>query len=575
MQEIALLLSSLAGIATAAAVRARTGYYSSGNKKLLTLGASSQIRSQVKTLQMEKEILAKTITRLYQSEEWDTMPRQYKEGLLAKYQHQLGVVMARLEKLEDAKNHPDLGPVGDGLITLMDQKMTNLDTKMYDMASDIADIKAVQKESRSKLVEPEVKEDKGQEAEISANAVAVAKEETKLEASETIAATTTTTTTTALAEAEAQTVRAAKKIAAEAAAAATPRVPEWFVPTPKSIGSFEIATLTSIPTNRPRSPNQNDTTASMQKEQTQQAVSKRPREQIVISPDTKEIRTSVTAKPPPVPTGYALAEQTTPATHTVVPSQGELPTIVPKPQEPTIVPKPQEPTIVPKPQEPTIVPKPQEPTIVPKPQEPTIVPKPQEPTIVPKPQEPTVTPQVPEPTIVPKPQEPTIVPKPQEPTVTPQVPEPTIVPKPQEPTVTPQVPEPTIVPKPQEPTIVPKPQEPTVTPQVPEPTIVPKPQEPTIVPKPQEPTVTPQVPEPTIVPKPQEPTIVPKPDMPTVTPPKVEQPIIGPKPQEPTVTPQVPEPTGIEDEDPDDAEMKEIMKNVKNILDKLNRAESE
>ena len=141
MQEIALLLSSLAGIATAAAVRARAG---SGGQ-ILTLGASSQIQSQIKTLKMEKEVLAKTITRLYQAE-WE-MPREQKEGLLARYQRQMGMVMARLEKMEDAKRHPDLGPVGDGLITLMDQKLSGLDAKIYDISSAVADIKAVQQKA--------------------------------------------------------------------------------------------------------------------------------------------------------------------------------------------------------------------------------------------------------------------------------------------------------------------------------------------------------------------------------------------------------------------------------------------
>ena len=141
MQEIALLLSSLAGIATAAAVRARAG----GSGQILTLGASSQIQSQIKTLRMEKEVLAKTITRLYQAE-WE-MPREQKEGLLARYQRQMGVVMARLEKMEDAKRHPDLGPVGDGLITLMDQKLSGLDAKIYDISSAVADIKAVQQKA--------------------------------------------------------------------------------------------------------------------------------------------------------------------------------------------------------------------------------------------------------------------------------------------------------------------------------------------------------------------------------------------------------------------------------------------
>ena len=43
--------------------------------------------------------------------------------------------MAKLEKLEQASNHPDLGPVGDGLISLMDQKLSKLDDRLYELST--------------------------------------------------------------------------------------------------------------------------------------------------------------------------------------------------------------------------------------------------------------------------------------------------------------------------------------------------------------------------------------------------------------------------------------------------------
>jgi hypothetical protein len=74
---------------------------------------------------------------------------------LLKYQHQLGIVLARLEKLEDASHHPDLGPIGDGLITLMDQKLSKLDDRLYELSSKIATVSTpeIKKEqvSESKL----------------------------------------------------------------------------------------------------------------------------------------------------------------------------------------------------------------------------------------------------------------------------------------------------------------------------------------------------------------------------------------------------------------------------------------
>ena len=129
MQEIVLILSSLAGVATAAAVRKMPR----DKNQLLSLGASSHIKSQINSLKIEKDILTKTISRLYQAE--SEFSKIQKDKLLLKYQHQLGIVLAKLEKLEQASNHPDLGPVGDGLITLMDQKLSKLDDRLYELSS--------------------------------------------------------------------------------------------------------------------------------------------------------------------------------------------------------------------------------------------------------------------------------------------------------------------------------------------------------------------------------------------------------------------------------------------------------
>ena len=143
MQEIVLILSSLAGVATAVAVRKMPR----DKNQLLSLGASSHIKSQISTLKIEKDILTKTISRLYQTE--SEFSKIQKDKLLLKYQHQLGIVLAKLEKLEQASKHPDLGPVGDGLIALMDQKLSKLDDRLYELSSKISNVK---------IKTPEVKE---------------------------------------------------------------------------------------------------------------------------------------------------------------------------------------------------------------------------------------------------------------------------------------------------------------------------------------------------------------------------------------------------------------------------------
>ncbi|NNM02616.1 MAG: hypothetical protein HKP26_03500 [Nitrosopumilus sp.] len=152
MQEIVLILSSLAGVATAAAVRKMPR----DKNQLLSLGASSHIKSQINSLKIEKDILTKTISRLYQAD--TEFSKIQKDKLLLKYQHQLGIVLAKLEKLDQASKHPDLGPVGDGLITLMDQKLSKLDDRLYELSSKIVTSK-VETESKEKEVKKEQKQD--------------------------------------------------------------------------------------------------------------------------------------------------------------------------------------------------------------------------------------------------------------------------------------------------------------------------------------------------------------------------------------------------------------------------------
>jgi len=149
MQEIVLILSSLAGVATAAAVRR----IPKDKKQLLSLDMNSHIKGQINSLKIEKDILTKTISRLYQTD--NEYSKIQKDKLLLKYQNQLGIVLAKLEKLEQASKHPDLGPVGDGLITLMDQKFSNLDDRLDKLSSKMINTKI----ETPKPKEPEIKQE--------------------------------------------------------------------------------------------------------------------------------------------------------------------------------------------------------------------------------------------------------------------------------------------------------------------------------------------------------------------------------------------------------------------------------
>lgn len=154
MQEIAILLSSLAGACTAAAVKK----FPKGKHTISTLGANAHIKNQINSLKLEKEILTKTISRLYQHE--SELSKTQRDRLLLKYQHQLGVVLAKIEKLEEASKHPDLGPLGEGLVTLMDQKLSTLDKRLYELSSKInlANTQTLEIKHEQQISEKRIKE---------------------------------------------------------------------------------------------------------------------------------------------------------------------------------------------------------------------------------------------------------------------------------------------------------------------------------------------------------------------------------------------------------------------------------
>src|SRR3989304_8421316 len=103
--------------------------------KVISIGANSHIKSQLNSLDIERDILTKTISRLYQQDV--DLSKIQRDRLLIRYQHQLGIVLAKIEKLEAASKHPDVGPLGDGLITLMDQKLSQLDKRLDEISSKI------------------------------------------------------------------------------------------------------------------------------------------------------------------------------------------------------------------------------------------------------------------------------------------------------------------------------------------------------------------------------------------------------------------------------------------------------
>jgi hypothetical protein len=131
MEEIALVFSSLAGACTAVALDKipRRKY----RKHTMTM--NSAIEDQLHSLRIEREILTKTISRLQQD---SNLTKVQRDKLLIRYQHQIGIIIAKTEKLETASRYPDLGSMGDSLITLMDNKLSKLDQRLIEISSKIS-----------------------------------------------------------------------------------------------------------------------------------------------------------------------------------------------------------------------------------------------------------------------------------------------------------------------------------------------------------------------------------------------------------------------------------------------------
>lgn len=143
MQDIAIILGSLAGVATAAvAIRISA-------RSNRTLGSSPHATEEARRLEIERDIITKTITRLYEAD--SGLTRGQRDGLLVKYQRQMDAIQVKMQRLKNAGSSSmgaDSG-VGD-LMVRMDEKLSKLDDRIYELSSSMA-------ETRAKLLESNVR----------------------------------------------------------------------------------------------------------------------------------------------------------------------------------------------------------------------------------------------------------------------------------------------------------------------------------------------------------------------------------------------------------------------------------
>ena len=106
-------------------------------------------KTEINSLIMERDILTKTIFRVYQQD--SQLTKIQRDKLLTRYQHQLGVVVAQIEQLGNSMKHADVNPLDEGMFAAMDQKMSRMEEKLREISSQISPSNKETEKPRRKL----------------------------------------------------------------------------------------------------------------------------------------------------------------------------------------------------------------------------------------------------------------------------------------------------------------------------------------------------------------------------------------------------------------------------------------
>ena len=93
-------------------------------------------KNEANSLIIERDILTKTIFRVYQQD--SNLTKIQRDKLLTRYQHQLAVVVTKIEEIGKAMRHTGTNPLDEGLLAAMEQKLSRIDERLQEMSSKIA-----------------------------------------------------------------------------------------------------------------------------------------------------------------------------------------------------------------------------------------------------------------------------------------------------------------------------------------------------------------------------------------------------------------------------------------------------
>jgi len=92
-------------------------------------------RNEANSLIIERDILTKTIFRVYQKD--SNLTKIQRDKLLTRYQHQLAVVVTKIEEIGNAMRNTGTNHSDEGLFVAMEQKLSRIDEKVQEMSSKI------------------------------------------------------------------------------------------------------------------------------------------------------------------------------------------------------------------------------------------------------------------------------------------------------------------------------------------------------------------------------------------------------------------------------------------------------
>ena len=92
-------------------------------------------KNEANSLIIERDILTKTIFRVYQQD--SNLTKIQRDKLLTRYQYQLGVVVTKIEELGNAMRNTGTNHSDEGLFAAMEQKLSRIDERLQEMSSKI------------------------------------------------------------------------------------------------------------------------------------------------------------------------------------------------------------------------------------------------------------------------------------------------------------------------------------------------------------------------------------------------------------------------------------------------------